>query len=121
MIEVGMKQFFLDLPCQVMSADIAINLHESSECTVPSSCKDFMDTATTASGARAAAFMAFLALALFKLCFMAIMLLAEEYQSLLSCTEEDKGECPLSNQFSISTVAALLMPPVAVVLAFVES
>jgi hypothetical protein len=34
--------------------------------------------------------------------------------------EEDKDDCPLSNQFLISTVAALVMPLVAVALAFVE-
>jgi hypothetical protein len=55
-----------------------------------------MDTATTASGARAAALTVFLALALFVLCLTAIMLLAEEYKSLFSCMEEDKGNCPLS-------------------------
>jgi hypothetical protein len=101
-------------------ADVAINLHESSECKVPSSCKDFVDTATTDSGARAAAFTAFLVLATFVLCLTAIMLLAEEYQTLFSCTEEDKGDCPLLNQFLIPTVDASRMPPVAAALAFVE-
>jgi hypothetical protein len=48
------------------------------------------------------------------------MLLAELYKSMISCMEEDKGDCPLSNQFLIPTVAALVMPPVAVALAFVE-
>ncbi len=48
------------------------------------------------------------------------MLLAEEYKSLLSRTEDDKGDCPLLNQFSIPTVATLVMPPVAMALAFVE-
>jgi hypothetical protein len=47
------------------------------------------------------------------------MLLVEEYKSLFSCTEKDKGNCPLSNQFSIP-VAASVMPPVAVVLTFME-
>jgi hypothetical protein len=42
---------------------VAINLHKSPRCKVPSSFKDFMDMATTVSGARAAAFTAFLALA----------------------------------------------------------
>jgi hypothetical protein len=83
---------------------------------VPSSFKDFVDTATTASGAGAAAFMAFLAV----LCLTAIMSLAEEYESLSSRTEEDKGNCPLLNQFLIPTVAASVMPPVTVELAFVE-
>ncbi len=77
--------------------DIAINLHESSKCEVPSSLKDFVDMATTASGAGAAAFMAFFALALFVLCLMAIMLLAEEYESLFSRTKEDKGNPVLAN------------------------
>jgi hypothetical protein len=80
-----------------------------------------VDTATTASGVGAAAFTVFLVLALFVLCLMAIMLLAEEYKSLFSHTEEDdKGNCPLSNQFLIPTVAASVMPLVAMVLAFVE-
>jgi hypothetical protein len=51
---------------------------------------------------------------------MAIMLLAEEYKSMNSQTEEDKGNCPLSKQFLIPTVAALVMPLVAVALVFVE-
>jgi hypothetical protein len=79
-----------------------------------------VDTATTASGAGAAAFTAFLALALFVLCLTAIMLLAGEYKSLFSCTEKDKGICPLSNQFLIPTVAASVMPAVAVAPAFVD-
>jgi hypothetical protein len=77
-------------------------------------------TATIASGAVAAAFAVFLALALFVFCLMAIMLLAKEYKSLFSCTKEDKGNGPLSNQFLIPTVAAMVMPPVVVALAFVE-
>ncbi len=85
----------------LLLADIAINLHKFSECEVPSSFKDFVDMATTASGAGAAAFMAFLAV----LYLMVIMSLAEEYKSLFTCTEEDKGNCPLLNQFLISTVA----------------
>jgi hypothetical protein len=100
----------------LLLADIAINLHKFFECEVPSSFKDFADMATTASGPGAAAFMAFLA----DLCLMAIMSLAEEYKSLSSRMEEDKGNCPLLNQFSIPTVAASVMPPVAVALAFVE-
>jgi hypothetical protein len=97
-------------------ADIAINLHKSSECKVPNSFKDFVDTATTANGAGAAAFTAFLAV----LCLMAFMSLAEEYESLSSCTEEDKGNCSLLNQFLIPTVAAFVMPLVAMALTFVE-
>jgi hypothetical protein len=88
-------------------ADIAINLHKSSDkCKVLSSFKDFVDTATTASGAGAAAFTVFLASAFFVLCLTAIMSLAEDYKSLISHTEEDKGNCPLLNQFLIPTVAA---------------
>jgi hypothetical protein len=51
------------------------------------------------------------------------MSLAEEYESLLfSRTEEDDdGDCPtISNRFSIPAVAASVMPPVAVALAFAE-
>jgi hypothetical protein len=68
---------------------ISINLHRSSKCKVPSSFKDFVDTATTASGAGAAAFTEFLALALFVLCLTVIMSLVEEYKSLFSQPEED--------------------------------
>jgi hypothetical protein len=103
--------------------DVAINLHESSnECKVLSSFEDFVDTATTASGAGAAAFTAFLALMFYVLCFTAIMSLAEEYKSLFSHTEEDKGNCPLLNHFSIPTVAAsvMMMPLVAMMLDFME-
>ncbi len=82
--------------------------------------QELCGTATIASGAVAAVFAAFLALALFLFCLMAIMLLAKECKSLVSCTKEDKGNGPLSNQFLISTVAALVMPLVAVALAFVE-
>jgi hypothetical protein len=103
----------------LLLADVAINLCKASKCKVPSSFKDFVDMATTASSARAAASLALLALALFVLCLTAIMLLAEEYESLVSCMEKDKGDCPLSNQFSIPE-AALVMPTVAVVLTFME-
>ncbi len=49
------------------------------------------------------------------------MLLAGEYKSLFSHTEEDnKGNCPLLNQFLIPTVAASVMPPITVALAFVQ-
>jgi tyrosine-specific transport protein len=78
---------------------------------------------TTASGAGAAAFTAFSASALFVSCLTAVMSLAEEYESLLfSRTEEDDdGDCPtISNRFSIPAVAASVMPPVAVALAFAE-
>jgi hypothetical protein len=114
--------YIYNLILGLLLADVAINLHESSnsKCEVPSSCKDFVDTAITTSSTKAAAFMAFLAMALILLCLMASMLLAEEYKSMFSHTEEDKGDCPLSNQFLIPTVAALVMPPVAMVLAFVE-
>jgi hypothetical protein len=56
-----------------------------------------VDTATTTRGARATAFTAFLVLALFLSCLMAIMLLAEEYKSLFYCMKEYKGNCPLSS------------------------
>jgi hypothetical protein len=112
--------YIYNLILGLLLVDIAINLHKSYKCKVPRSFKDLVDTATTARGTRADAFMAFLVLALFVLCLTAIMLLAEEFQSLFSQVEEDKGNCPLSNQFSIPTVAALVMPPIAVALAFVE-
>jgi hypothetical protein len=104
----------------LLLANVAITLHKSSECKVLSSVKYFVDTATTTSGTWTAAFTAFLALALYVLCLTGIMLLAEEYKSLSSCTKEDKGNCLLSNQFLIPTVAALVMPPAAVALALVE-
>jgi hypothetical protein len=85
-----------------------------------SSFKDFVDTATTASGAGAATFTVFMALAFFVLCLTAIISLAEEYKSLFSRTEEDMGNCPLLDQFSIPTVAALVMPLVAMALDFME-
>jgi hypothetical protein len=109
--------YIYNLILGILLADIAINLHKSSDkCKVPSSFKDFVDTATAGD----AAFIAFLVLALFVLCLTAITLLAEEYKSLLSHTEEDKGNCPLYNQFLIPTVAALVMPLVAMALAFME-
>jgi hypothetical protein len=108
--------YIYNLILGLLLADVAINLHKSSECKVPSSFKDFVDTATTASGTGADAFMVFLVLALFALCLMAIMLLVEEYESLFSHTDEDKGNFSLSNQFLIPTVAALVMHPVAVAL-----
>jgi hypothetical protein len=107
--------YIYNLILGLLLVDVAINIHESSECNVPSSFKDFVDMATTASGTEADAFTAFLAV----LCLTAIMSLAEEYESLSFCTEEDKGNCPLSNQFSIPTVVALVMPPVAVALTYV--
>ena len=115
-----MGLYIYNLILGLLLADVAINLYESSKCKMPSSFKDFVGTATTTSSASAAVFTAFLDLALFVLCLMAIMSLAEEYKSLFYCTEEDKGNCPLLNQFSIPTVAASVMPPVAVALTFVE-
>ncbi len=100
----------------LLLADVAINLHESSKCGVPSSFKDLVDMVTTASGTGAAAFTAFLVVLLLR----AIMSLDEEYESLSSCTEEDKVDCLLSNLFLISTVAASVVPLVVVVLTFVE-
>jgi hypothetical protein len=98
--------YIYNLILDLFLVDVAINLHESSKCKVPSSLKDFVDTASTTSGAGAATFTAFLAV----LYLMAIMSLAKEYKSLSSCTGEDKGDCPLSNQFLIPTMAALVMP-----------
>ncbi len=48
--------YIYNLILGLLLADIAINLHESYECKVPSRSKDFVDMATTASGARAVAF-----------------------------------------------------------------
>jgi hypothetical protein len=54
----------------LLLVDVAINLHKSSKCKVPSSFKDLVDTATTTSGTRGAAFTAFLALAFFSVIFL---------------------------------------------------
>jgi hypothetical protein len=48
--------YIYNLVLGLLLTDIAINLHESSKCEVPSSSKDFVDTATTASSARTVAF-----------------------------------------------------------------
>jgi hypothetical protein len=48
--------YIYNLILVLLLADVAINLHKSSECKVPSRSKDFVDTATTASGARAVVF-----------------------------------------------------------------
>ncbi len=48
--------YIYNLILGLLLADVAINLHDFSECKVPSRSKDFVDTATTASGARAVAF-----------------------------------------------------------------
>jgi hypothetical protein len=68
--------YIYNLILGLLLVDIAINLHESYECEVSRSFKDSVDTATTASGAGAAASTAFLAV----LYSTDIMLLAEEYQ-----------------------------------------
>jgi hypothetical protein len=113
--------YIYNLILGLLLADVSINLHKSSdECEVLSRFKDFVDTATTASGGGATAFTAFLVLAFFILCLTAIMPLAEEYKSLFSCREEDKGNCPLLNQFLIPTVAASVMPLVPMALDFME-
>jgi hypothetical protein len=96
----------------ILLVDVAINLHESSKGKVPSSFKDLVDMATTTSGAGAAAFTAFLEV----MCLMAIMSLEEPVLQ----HGGGQGHCPLLNQFLISTAAALVMPPVAMVLAFAE-
>jgi hypothetical protein len=108
--------YIYNLILGLLLLDVAINIHESSLCEVPRSFKDLVDTATTASGAGAAAFTAFLVV----FCLTAIISLADEHKSLSSRTDENKCNCPLSNQFLIPTVAASVMPPVTVVLAFVE-
>jgi hypothetical protein len=114
--------YIYNLILGLLLVDVAINLHEPfDKCKVLSRFKDFGDTAITTSGAGAAAFTAFLALVFFVLCLTAIMSLAEEYKSLFSHTEEDKGHCPLLNQFLIPTVAAMVMPLVAIALDFMES
>ncbi len=113
--------YIYNLILGLLMVDVSINLHESSnECKELSSFKDFVDTATTTSGIRAAAFTGFLALAFFVLCLTAIMPLAEEYKSLFSRMEEDKGNYPLLNQFLIPIVAASVMPLVAMALDFME-
>jgi hypothetical protein len=112
--------YIYNLISSLLLADVAINLHKSFECKVPSSFKDFVDTATTASIARAVTFMAFLALALFVLCLTVIMLLAEENESLFSCTEEDKGNCPPSKPVLDPHCGCLDDDPFAVALTFVE-
>ena len=48
--------YIYNLILGLLLADVAINLHKSSKCKVPSRSKDFVDTATTTSGARAVAF-----------------------------------------------------------------
>jgi hypothetical protein len=48
--------YIYNLILGLLLADVAINLHDFSECEVLSSSKDFVDTATTASGTRAVAF-----------------------------------------------------------------
>ncbi len=48
------------------------------------------------------------------------MSLAEEYKSLFSCMEEDKGNYLLLNQFLIPTVITLVIPLIAMALAFME-
>jgi hypothetical protein len=113
--------YIYNLILGLLLADVAINLHESfNKCKELSSFKEFVNTATTASSARAAAFTAFLALAFFVLCLIAIVSLAEEYISLPSHTEEDKGNCPLLNQFLVPTVAASVIPLVTMALDFME-
>jgi hypothetical protein len=58
--------YIYNLILRFLLADVAINLQESlDKYKELSSYKDFVETATTASGAGAAAFTAFLALAFF--------------------------------------------------------
>ncbi|KAL3790826.1 hypothetical protein ACHAW5_008759 [Stephanodiscus triporus] len=72
---------------------------------------------STASSAGAAAFAAFSASALFVSCLTAVMSLAKDYESIFSSTVENDYDFPLL-QFSIPAVAASVIPPVAVALAF---
>jgi hypothetical protein len=57
---------------------------------------------------------------IFVLCLTAVTSLNAEYKNLISHTEENKCNCPLSNQFLIPTEAASVMPPVTMALAFRE-
>jgi hypothetical protein len=59
-------------------------------------------------------------LALFVLCLTVIMLLAEEYESLFSRTEEDKGYCPLSKLVLNPHCGCLGDAPFSVLLTFIE-
>jgi hypothetical protein len=88
--------YIYNLISGLLLVDVAINLHKSSKWEVLSSFKDFIDMDTTAIGAGAVIFTAFLVLAHFVLCLTAIMLLAEEYKSLFSHMEEDNGNSTLS-------------------------
>jgi hypothetical protein len=113
--------YIYNLILGLLLADVAISLHESfDKCKVLSSFKEFVVTATTTSGAGAAAFTAFLALSFFVLCLTAIVSLAEEYKSFFARTEEDKGNFPILNQFSVPSVAASVMPLIAMALDFME-
>ncbi len=47
--------YIYNLILGLLLVDLAINLHESSKCEVPSRSKDFADMATTSSGASARA------------------------------------------------------------------
>ncbi len=85
--------YIYNLISSLLLVDIAMNLHKSSK----SRCQAALRTLWTWPPLpAAAAFTAFLVLAFFVLCLTVIMSLAEEYESLFSCTEEDKGNCPLS-------------------------
>jgi hypothetical protein len=101
--------------------DVTINLHQSSEeCEALSSFKDFMDTATTASGAGAAAFTEFLALAFFLLCLMAIIFTGWRIQKLVLPHGGGQGQLSSFEPVLDPHCGCLVMPLVAMVLAFME-
>jgi amino acid permease len=76
------------------------------------------------SSAGAIAFTAFSASALFVSSLTAVMSLAEEYESIFSKTsvkdDDEDGDCPLSNQFSIPAVAASVLPSLVVAILCAE-
>lgn len=76
------------------------------------------------SSAGAIAFTAFSASTLFVSSLMAVMSLAEEYESIFSKKivkdDDEDGDCPLSNQFSIPAVAASVFPSLVVALVCAE-
>jgi tyrosine-specific transport protein len=73
---------------------------------------------SAASGAGAAAFVAFSASALVGSSVAAVMSLAEEYESILTKVVDQDDSCPLKNKFSVPAVALSMAPPVALALAY---
>ena len=77
-----------------------------------------VESSTASSSAGALAFDAFTASALVGSCIPSVMCLAEETESIFSSMNDDEDNCPVKTKYSPVSVAASMIPSVAIGLAY---